>query len=71
MNGRIPHNEDINDEPMLARPQEITLRRFKRQRIFVFSNYYEVCLQESEFDLEINEDPNSFPQAMKIANSAK
>lgn len=56
----VTHNEVVNNEPMATEPQEIALRISQRQRRYAISNDYAVYLQESEFDLRINEDPNLF-----------
>lgn len=45
---------------MATEPQEIALQISQRQRRYAISNDYAVYLQESEFDLRINEDPNLF-----------
>ena len=70
------HNEVVKieptqNEPTLNEPQEIALRRSQRPRKSAISDDYVVYLQESEFDLGINEDPVSFSQAMKSGNSEK
>ena len=53
-----PH-EAVNEQ------QEVTLRRSQRQRRFAITDDYVVYLQESEFDLGIEADPISFPQAIQ------
>lgn len=59
-------NESIIDES-----QEITLRRSERQKRSAISDDYVVYLQESDFDVGIDDDPISVSQAMKSENSAK
>ena len=65
-----PHNEVTNNEPSVDEPHEIVLRS-QRQKKSVISNDYVVYLQESKFDLGIDEDPISFSQAMRSVNSTK
>lgn len=45
INNPVLNNEVINNESVAAELQEITLRRFQRQRKFVTSNNYVVYLQ--------------------------
>ena len=52
-------------------PQEIIVRRSQRERRSVISNDYVVYLQESYFDIGINEDPISYSQAINSAESDK
>lgn len=49
----------------------MVLRRTERQRKSAISDDYVVYLQESEFDLGIDDDPVSFSQAIKSNDSVK
>ena len=65
------HHEVINDTPIVDEPQETTLRRSQRERKSAIPNDYVVYLQESEFDIGIDNDPVSFSQAMECSGSIK
>ena len=71
MNDFTTHNNDIVDEPTIDEPQEIILRKSQRQGKSTISNDYVVYLQESKFDLGIDNDPVSFSQAISNDNSNK
>lgn len=76
INDQAPLNDTLTDEivivePTINEPQEDALRRSERQRRSAISNDYVVYLQESEFDLGIDNDPVSFSQAMESDNSTK
>ena len=71
MNDFITHNNDIIDELAIDEPQEIVLRKSQRQRKSTIFNDYVVYLQESEFDLGIDNDPVLFSQAISNDNSDK
>jgi len=74
-----PHNDqeeqindpEVNNEPVVDQPQEIVLRRSQREKRFAISNDYVVYLQESENDLSIDNDTDSFSEAMNSDNSDK
>ena len=61
----------LHDEPAVVEPQAIALRRSQRDRKSAISDEYVVYLQESEFDLGIDNDPVSFKQAMECDDSTK
>ena len=67
----VVENEPTQNKPTEDEPHEIALRRSQRSRKSTISNDYVVYLHESEFDLDIDEDPVSFSQAMESANSDK
>ncbi len=71
MNEQTTHNEYNVNESIVDEPEEIELRRFQREISFAISNDYVVYLQESEFDIGIDEDPVSFSQAIESINSTK
>ncbi|KAL8151535.1 hypothetical protein V2J09_021343 [Rumex salicifolius] len=62
-------NEDFITETIINESQGVALRRFTRERRSAIPNDYVVYLQESEFDLGINNDPVSFSQAMESDRS--
>ena len=62
----------IHNEPIVEEPQEITLRRYQRERRPFILNDYVVCLHETEIDLSINDNgPVSFSQAVSCDNFEK
>ena len=61
----------LHDEPAVVEPQAIALRRSQRDRKSAISDEYVVYLQESEFDLGIDNDPVSIKQAMECDDSTK
>ena len=69
MNDQIPHNEIVTNEHVVYKPHEVALRRSQRQKRFAISNDYVIYLQESKFDLGIDENPLSLSQARKSVNS--
>lgn len=69
INNLVPHNKVVNNELVAIEAQEIALRRSQRQRRSAISDDYMVYLQESEFDSGMDEDPDSFSQAMESINS--
>lgn len=71
INDNLPYNEIAINEPIVEEPQEIILRRSQRERRSAISDNYVVYLQESDFDIEINEDPVGFSQAIDSADSNK
>ena len=71
MNEQATHNEHNVNEPIVDEPQEITLRRSQRETRSTISDDYMVYLQESEFDIGIDEDPISFSQDIESINSTK
>ncbi|TXG69418.1 hypothetical protein EZV62_004353 [Acer yangbiense] len=64
-NEELLSEELANNEPTVVELQGIALRRSERERRSAISNDYVVYLQESEFDLGIDNDPVSFSQAIK------
>ncbi|KAF3680344.1 hypothetical protein FXO38_02351 [Capsicum annuum] len=71
INVPINHNEAIIDEPIVDEPQEVASRRSQRQKKSASSDDYLVYLHESETDLEIDDDPISFSQAIESNSSDK
>ena len=49
--------------------ETVELRRSNRVKKLVIPNNYVVYLQESDYDVGLNEDPTSFSQALKGENS--
>ena len=62
---RTPQNEVIMNESIIDESQEVALRRS------AISDDYVVYLQESKFDLGIDNDPVSFSHAIKSDSSIK
>jgi len=71
INDETPQNELVTNEPVTNEPYEVILRRSKRQRRPSISDDYVVYLQESNFDLGIDEDQVSFSQSLKRSNYIK
>ena len=71
MNDQILHDEIIANEPVVDEPHEVALRRSQRQNRSTIFYDYVVYLQESKFDLGIDEDLVSFSQAIKRVNFIK
>ena len=59
------------NEPIIDEPQEVVLRRSIRQKKICIYDDCVVYLQESKFDLGIDDDPVSFSQVIKSDSSAK
>ncbi|RYE20332.1 MAG: transposase, partial [Sphingobacteriaceae bacterium] len=71
INDQAPFNDVVPNEPIIDEPQEVALRRSVRERRSAISDDYVVYLQESEYDLGIDNDPVSFSQAIESENSIK
>ena len=71
INDQAPPNDIVANEPIIDEPQEIALRRSVRERRSAISDDYVVYLQESEYDLGIDNDPVSFSEAIESASSTK
>ena len=59
------------NEPIMYETQEVALRRSKRQRRSAIFDDYVVYLQDSKFDLGIDNDPVSFSHAIESYSSTK
>ena len=59
------------NEPIIDEPQEVVLRRSIRQKKTCIYDDYVVYLQESKFDLGIDDDPVSVSQVIESDKSAK
>ncbi|KAF7812733.1 Retrovirus-related Pol polyprotein from transposon TNT 1-94 [Senna tora] len=69
-----PHNaqEEPQEEFHIEQhqpPQEVELRRSQRAKKPAISNDYMVYLLESDYDVNIEDDPVTFSQAMNCSNS--
>ncbi|PHT97730.1 Serine carboxypeptidase-like 40 [Capsicum chinense] len=71
INVPINHNEAIIDEPVVDEQQEVASRRSQRPKKSASFDDYLVYLHESETDLEIDDDPVSFSQAIESNSSDK
>ncbi|KAK0592428.1 hypothetical protein LWI29_018916 [Acer saccharum] len=60
------HNEIVTTEPTVEEPREIALRRSQREKRSAISNDYMVYLQESDYDIGMDNDPVSYQQAIEI-----
>lgn len=67
-----PHHEDIPiDDVNVEPPQPVALRRSQRERRSAITDDYVVYLQESDFDIGIQNDPVSYSQAINSKDSDK
>ncbi|PKU65328.1 Retrovirus-related Pol polyprotein from transposon TNT 1-94 [Dendrobium catenatum] len=53
-------NKIVTNKLIIDESQEVALRRFTRVKRYAISNDYMIYLQESDFDLGIDDDPVSF-----------
>ena len=65
------HNEVVTDEAIVVEPQVVVLRKSQREKWSAILDDYMVYLQESKFDLGINNVLSSFSQAIESIDSAK
>ncbi|XP_057969384.1 uncharacterized protein LOC131158531 [Malania oleifera] len=61
----------IQSKPIIEKPQEVALRQSQREKRSAILDDYVVYLQESDFDLRIENDPVLFSHAISCDNSDK
>ena len=66
INESLLHNEMLTNEHVIEEPQEVALRRSKRERKFAISDDYMVYLHEYVFDIGTSKDPLSLSQDIKV-----